>query len=267
MFSILDGRAQFYQWDIDRKLVVEDSTITEVHFCNKTDECSLVCETYTEDGKTVVNVPNILLQDNWRINVYAYNGAYTKFSAIFNVVRRSKPADYIYTETELKDYDDLEARVDGLEDNIGQAVADYLEEHPIEGGATKLSQLENDTGYINEETAASVAQQLDEAFYCDLDAEFAKKSELEGYVTHEYLAENTDYNVLQLEERIYIAEQQIWNIGSYAISEEYMSSYLKENEYQTKSDVEALISDATGDVESALDAIIAIQNGLIGGNA
>ena len=32
MFKIYDGREQFYQWDLDRKLIVEDAAITEVHF-------------------------------------------------------------------------------------------------------------------------------------------------------------------------------------------------------------------------------------------
>ena len=101
MFKILDGRDSFYQWDLDRKLIVEDETIKQVHFCNKTDDCSLVCQVYEEDGLRVVDVPNILLQTDWRINVYGYDVNYTKYNACFNVVKRTKPADYVYTETEL----------------------------------------------------------------------------------------------------------------------------------------------------------------------
>lgn len=107
MFTILDGRTEFYQWDKNRKLIVEDSTIKEVHFCNKTDDCSLVCETYVEDGKTLVDVPNELLQSDWRINVYAYDGSATKHCAIFKVNGRTKPADYLYTETEILNYDNV----------------------------------------------------------------------------------------------------------------------------------------------------------------
>lgn len=112
MFKLLDGRKEMFQWDLDRKLIVEDANINEVHFCNRTDECSLVVETYVEDGLTLANVPNILLQTDWKINVYAYDEKYTKHSAVFKVVGRTKPADYIYTETELKEYnafaDDVE---------------------------------------------------------------------------------------------------------------------------------------------------------------
>ena len=111
MFNILDGREQFYQWDTNQKLIVKDSTITEVHFCNRTDDCALVCEVFTRGDDLLVNVPNILLQDNWPIRVYAYCSNYTKVSTTFKVLPRSKPADYVYTETEVKNWDALEARV------------------------------------------------------------------------------------------------------------------------------------------------------------
>lgn len=132
MFKIYDGREQFYQWDLDRKLIVEDAEITQVHFCNRTDDCSLVVESYEQDGLTLVNVPNILLQQDWRINVYAYDKNYTKFSKQFDVIRRSKPESYVYTETEVLNYNVLLERMEGIEGNIGQAVEDYLEENDIQ---------------------------------------------------------------------------------------------------------------------------------------
>ena len=133
MFKIYDGRAEFYQWDLDRKIVVSDPAISEVHFCNKTDDCSLVVEVYELDGQRVANVPNVLLQNNWDIRVYGYCGScYTKQAARFKVVARTKPADYIYTETEIKTFDGLEKRMDELEyqyseEGIKATVNDYLE--------------------------------------------------------------------------------------------------------------------------------------------
>lgn len=115
MFYIEDGREHFYQWDINRRLIIEDSTITEVHFCNKTEDCSLVVEVYEENGKHLANVPNILLQNAWNIKVYAFDTEYTKHFKVFKVISRSKPADYIYTETELKDYAEYEDRLVELE--------------------------------------------------------------------------------------------------------------------------------------------------------
>lgn len=141
MFKIYDGRDKFYQWDVDRKLIIEDATITQVHFCNRTDECSLVCETYQEDGLTLVNVPNVLLQTDWRINVYAYDTNYTKFSECFAVAKRSKPENYIYTETEVLNYNTLLDRMNEIDESIGDRVNDYFEENEInidlEGYATE----------------------------------------------------------------------------------------------------------------------------------
>lgn len=110
MFKIYDGREKFYQWDINRKLIVNDNTIKEVHFANCLCANAHICETYTEGNLNIVNVPNILLQEYLNINVYAYDGESTKHSATFEVERRTKPSDYVYTETEVKDWDNAVTR-------------------------------------------------------------------------------------------------------------------------------------------------------------
>lgn len=111
MFKIEDGREFFYQWDLDRRLVVNDD-ISEVHFCNRTDDCSLVCETYVEDGIRLVNVPNIVLQNDFKIRVYGYDKYYTKYEKCFEVQKRTKPSDYAYTETEILNWSKIEEKVD-----------------------------------------------------------------------------------------------------------------------------------------------------------
>lgn len=121
MFSIYDGREEFYQWDKDRKIIVEDSSIKEVHFCNKTGDCSLVSEVYFHDGDYVANVPNLLLETAWRIHVYGYTGDYTKHTACFKVNARTKPEDYVHTDEELKTWEELENRVEALEQGGGSA--------------------------------------------------------------------------------------------------------------------------------------------------
>lgn len=175
MFTIQDGRERFYQWDIDRKLIVDDTSINEVHYCNRTGDCSLVCEVFEENGQRVVDVPNILLQTAWRIRVYAYDSKYTKHEELFDVNPRTKPADYIYTETELKNYADLEERLTALEENavpeelVRDAVEDYLAENPFEAGATaeEKAQIEANSAAIKE---------LQE-----------KEVDLTGYATEEYV--------------------------------------------------------------------------------
>lgn len=111
MFELENGRKHFFQWDTGQRLIINDNTVIEAHFCNRTDDCSLICEAYTDGGKRVVDVPNILLQDDWDIRVYAYCGNYTKIEERFEVVKRTRPADYVYTETQVKSWDVMEERV------------------------------------------------------------------------------------------------------------------------------------------------------------
>lgn len=119
MFQLADGRECFYQWDIDRYIIVTDRSISEVHFCNKTDDCSLVVEVI--DG--YAEVPNILLQSDFPIRVYAYCLGYTKVEKTFKVQPRTKPSDYIYTETEVKTYNAMERKIENFEDRLS-----YVEE-------------------------------------------------------------------------------------------------------------------------------------------
>ena len=94
IFKIADGREYFYQWDIDRQIIVSDSTIKEVHFCNRTDDCSLVVP--VEDG--IANVPNLILQSSYNVRVFGYDGKATLHEETFEVKARTRPADYVYTE-------------------------------------------------------------------------------------------------------------------------------------------------------------------------
>lgn len=141
MFKIYDGRTHFWQWDTDCKLVVEDSSIQQVHFCNRLSECSLVCLTYKENEQLLVNVPNILFQSDRDIHVYAYNG-YTKYEECFKIFARCKPSDYVYTETEVLNWEQLDERITVLEkgsvseEALAGAIADYFVAHPIEDELT-----------------------------------------------------------------------------------------------------------------------------------
>ena len=102
MFRILDGRETFYQWDINQKLIVDDASIEEVHFCTRA--CSEALVVKVIDG--LAAVPNILLQKAFDLKAYAYTGEdYTKVCETFKVIERNKPADYIYTETEVENFD------------------------------------------------------------------------------------------------------------------------------------------------------------------
>lgn len=153
MFTLQDGREHLYQWDLDRYILVNDSNICEVHFCNRTSDCSLVVE--VKDG--LAAIPNIILQDARPIRAYAYcDDKYTLTEQQFTVKARTKPADYVYTETEVKSYEYLDARLKEIEEQgfsdetVKAAVDGYLEANPVYV-PTKVSEFENDSNYTDKE--------------------------------------------------------------------------------------------------------------------
>ena len=269
MFAIYDGRKEFYQWDLNRKLIVDDETIDQVHFCNKTDDSSLVCLVYEQDGKNVVNVPNILLQENWRINVYGYDKDYTKYSEIFNVVPRTKPDNYVYTETEVLNYNTLLDRVNKIDENIGASVEDYMEKHPVEvdlsnyytkaevdaaipevdlsGYAlkteiptvpTNVSEFNNDAGYLTEhQDLSSYALKTEipdvSSFITEIPEEYITETELnaKGYLTEHQSLEG------------YAKTTDIPDVSGYALKTEIpdVSGFITEipTEYVTDSELAA----------------------------
>ena len=132
MFKILDGRDELFQWDINRQIIVSDASIDAVHFSNRTDDSALVVEVKEKNGLRVADIPNILLQESWDINVYGYcDGYYTKQAARIKVNPRTKPESYVYTETEVLNYNTVMEKIDRVENNIGEAVNDYLIKNPV----------------------------------------------------------------------------------------------------------------------------------------
>ena len=133
MFRIADGREHFYQWDLDRQVIVDDPSIVEVHFCNRTEDVSLVVAVV--DG--LANVPNILLQSSFDMRVFGYDGKATRYDAVFKVKAKTKPSDYVYTETEIKSYEYLENKIREIEEQgwsneiVEKSVTEYMYQHPL----------------------------------------------------------------------------------------------------------------------------------------
>jgi uncharacterized membrane-anchored protein YjiN (DUF445 family) len=117
---IMYGRTRFWQWDAGQKLVIDDDTCGQVHFCNGTTEKALITKIYSlEDGTRVADVPNILLQVAKPITAYLYrvgeDSQETRVAYRFDVTPRTKPDDYVYTETELLGYTYLDGKITDLE--------------------------------------------------------------------------------------------------------------------------------------------------------
>lgn len=93
-----DGRTELWQWDTGRKIVVDDKSVSEVHFSKYSSNQAITREVI--NGKA--EIPNFLLQDTHAVTVYAYSGSvengYTVAEKTFNVAKKPKPANYVETE-------------------------------------------------------------------------------------------------------------------------------------------------------------------------
>lgn len=100
MLTLNDGRKELYQWDSGRTATV-DIECDVVHFANLKYGESLAVE--VKVGK--VAIPNKLLMSGDPIYCWAFakddGGAYTKKEQTLAVIKRAKPSDYVYTETEV----------------------------------------------------------------------------------------------------------------------------------------------------------------------
>lgn len=136
-----------YQWEIGRKIRIDASVgnrAVEVQFAHPGDIEALSVIPKEEYGVIVAEVPNIMLQSGDKLIVFLVemdeNCVETTRHSVFHVVNRPKPADYIYTETEVLSYRNLVSRIEQIEQNgvsdeqIATAVEKYLDEHPIDTG-------------------------------------------------------------------------------------------------------------------------------------
>lgn len=120
--KIYDGRDYFYQWDYNQKIITSNLKVgDEIHFFDRNQTNALVVLAYEFNGVVVADVPNILLIKSSPIKAYRVVRDETCGRTIeehtFIVKRREKPNDYVYSETEVLTYNSLERRVKALEEN------------------------------------------------------------------------------------------------------------------------------------------------------
>lgn len=122
MLSLVGG--ELYQWDTGRIVKVvpdEDVTVHEVHFSTKRMDYAYVLKTYTEEGVTYCAIPNIILQQTSRLLCYEVcensDGEETIAEATFNITKRNRPEDYVYTEQEHLTVVSLENRLAKVEES------------------------------------------------------------------------------------------------------------------------------------------------------
>lgn len=115
------------QWDSNRCFYIKNynfETIPDCHYeTNKLNEALIVKGKLTEDGEQIkFDIPNILLCHKEKITAYIYQNSNEKeitesktvYVVSFEVLRRIKPSDYVYTATEAFSYNQLSKKVDDL---------------------------------------------------------------------------------------------------------------------------------------------------------
>ena len=198
------------QWDSGRTLLIElpeTPSKVEVHFAPyKLSKNALVVDATIEDGVVTAPIPNILLQTAsesvaW---VYAIDEASNKtIKTIYLPIEgRAKPTDYVYTETEVKRWDDLYKRLDELE--LGARAIIDVEELPTEDINTALLYRTADGVYWYDGEWHKVADESDIEKSID---EISREIE-ENILPH---IVNADYEENNPENKSYIANRPFYD--------------------------------------------------------
>ena len=221
-----------------------------------------------EGGVNYVNVPNILLQDELKLRVYAYNRDYTKFEEDFKIIPRSKPADYVYTPTEIKSFEALEARVETLEtegvpqETVDKRIEEYLKTHELPTGATEeqVQQIEANTAAITQAQSdidALEAAANNYALKTEIPTVPTKVSAFEndkGYLTaHQDLSEYAKKTELPSIEGLATETYVDTAVSAIVIPDVSNFTTMAAEEakgYQTESQVNTLINSALGVIEN-----------------
>lgn len=119
--KLADGRGELYQWDTGRKVVIDDESIKQVHYQNRF--YGRTIDVDVSGGFAII--PDRLLQSCSPLVVFAWSGnseeGYTKIEKTFEVNRRNKPSDYVFTPVDQKTLEDLQKQIGDLADLTTEA--------------------------------------------------------------------------------------------------------------------------------------------------
>ena len=137
LIEVADG--VLWQWDTGRKIKIqtwENKSVTEAHFSIVGSDQALVLAVYEENGEMFADIPNILLQQKEQIVVYLVNDERTVDYFNITIIPRAKPDDYVYTETEIKNYKTLETKIPTKMSQLEKDISEKIEILVIREDAT-----------------------------------------------------------------------------------------------------------------------------------
>lgn len=151
---------ELWQWDTDQMLIVEGAAeCQQVHFSRPGDISCPVVQIREHNGHRVADIPNLYLQQPGKFYAFlcGINGSegQTYHREKFVIRERPRPDTYVYTQTQVLRYENLENRVAALEKHSGEnngavktvngIAPDESGNVVVEGGNVDL------TGYATEE--------------------------------------------------------------------------------------------------------------------
>lgn len=146
-----DGRTELWQWDTGRKIVIDDKSVSEVHYSKYSSTQAITREVI--NGKA--EIPNFLLQDTHAVTAYAYSGSiengYTMAEKTFNVVKKPKPANYVETEEDKAILAKLKEQIGNLSELQTEAknnLVSAINEAAASGGADWSQNDPDGDGYV-----------------------------------------------------------------------------------------------------------------------
>lgn len=111
MIELERGRRFLYQWELEQRVLIDGflpGTHVDFSHLNDCKNSALTTEAYEEAGHVYADIPNIFLQLAGYLHVYvnppAIDMAHTPEERDIRIVRKEKPAYYIYTETPTVSY-------------------------------------------------------------------------------------------------------------------------------------------------------------------
>lgn len=130
MIKVVGDR--IYQWDLFRQVVLtgDDAKASQVHFahCHSSEQALVVEVEENEDGLLVATIPNTLLMEHRDLLVWTWKDEDTISGKRFEVIRRNKPAGYIFTPSEVLTMESLKQWVvDELEKFKQDTLLDYTQ--------------------------------------------------------------------------------------------------------------------------------------------
>lgn len=147
--------SQLNQWDVGRSVSVSDSKAAHVHFANQGDSKAVIIE--ITDG--TAKIPNYLLQTGKPLLAYAVLDGVTLECKSFAVHKRERPENYVYEDDHRNYIYELITDAEAAVANANQAAQKANEAAEKLGSTvipTKVSQLENDSGFLTDAPVTSV---------------------------------------------------------------------------------------------------------------